>query len=273
MVAIFSPYKKIPALTAQRLQRWAITLRAYRYVIRYRPSDQHAKADGLSLSPIGPDAELDKMKSRENTKISHFVENVIDGLPITPGTIRKHAAQDSQMRKLKSCLISGNWPAKAEADFAAFLPHRHSLWLQDDLIMLQREAHACAVIPKSLQGQMLELLHKSHWGITRMKQMARRYVWWPGIEREIEQCVKSCQPCRQAAKSPDREYCPWPKTSRPWQRVHVDYAGPFRGKMWLVCIDAHSKFPFVAMQEIGRTTTPLWIHCSRFSLWKVHPKL
>lgn len=32
----------------------------------------------------------------------------------------------------------------------------------------------------------------------------------------------------------------WPET--PWSRIHVDYAGPFLGKMFLVIVDAHSKW-------------------------------
>ena len=29
---------------------------------------------------------------------------------------------------------------------------------------------------------------------------------------------------------------------KPWSRVHVDYAGPFLGSMFLVIVDAHSKW-------------------------------
>ena len=31
----------------------------------------------------------------------------------------------------------------------------------------------------------------------------------------------------------------------PWQQVHVDFAGPFAGKMFLIVLDAHSKWPEV----------------------------
>ena len=34
--------------------------------------------------------------------------------------------------------------------------------------------------------------------------------------------------------------CKWP--SRPWSRLHLDFAGPFQGKTFLVLIDAHSKW-------------------------------
>jgi hypothetical protein len=32
------------------------------------------------------------------------------------------------------------------------------------------------------------------------------------------------------------------KARKPWTRLHVDYAGPFLGKMFLVLIDSHSKW-------------------------------
>ena len=35
---------------------------------------------------------------------------------------------------------------------------------------------------------------------------------------------------------------PWQWPTRPWSRLHIDYAGPLDGKMFLVVIDAHSKW-------------------------------
>ena len=35
---------------------------------------------------------------------------------------------------------------------------------------------------------------------------------------------------------------PWEYPSRPWARIHIDHTGPFMGKMFLVVIDAHSKW-------------------------------
>jgi len=31
----------------------------------------------------------------------------------------------------------------------------------------------------------------------------------------------------------------------PWQRIHVDFAGPFMGRQFLIVVDAHSKWPEV----------------------------
>ena len=87
------------------------------------------------------------------------------------------------------------------------------------------------------------MLHQAHPGISRMKSLARSYVWWPGIDRDMEVCVKSCDPCQQNQKSPPvAPLHPWSWPSKPWTRIHLDYAGPFMGKMFLVIIDAHSKW-------------------------------
>ena len=32
-------------------------------------------------------------------------------------------------------------------------------------------------------------LHEAHPGVTKMKSFTRLYVWWPGLDKEIEKCV------------------------------------------------------------------------------------
>ena len=41
------------------------------------------------------------------------------------------------------------------------------------------------VIPHSLQQQVLKLLHLGHFGIQRIKQLARTTVYWPRIDYDI----------------------------------------------------------------------------------------
>ena len=54
---------------------------------------------------------------------------------------------------------------------------------------------------------------------------------------------------------------PWVWPERPWQRVHVDFAGPLKGKMYLVLVDAHSKWPEVV--EMQTTTAEKTIQVMR----------
>ena len=76
-----------------------------------------------------------------------------------------------------------------------------------------------------------------------MKALARMYVWWPGINSDVEKTVRLCRECQEVQSSPPpAPLNPWKWPSRPWARLHLDFAGPFQGKIILVLIDAHSKW-------------------------------
>ena len=52
--------------------------------------------------------------------------------------------------------------------------------------------------------------------------------------------MKHCQTHRKALPVAPLHPC-MVVASKPWARLHVDYAGPFEGKMFFVMIDAYSK--------------------------------
>ena len=75
-----------------------------------------------------------------------------------------------------------------------------------------------------------------------MKRLARGYVWWPGIDKELEFAVKTCEECQENQRLPARAPMhPWEWPDRPWARIHIDYAGPITGRMILVIVDSHSE--------------------------------
>jgi len=79
-----------------------------------------------------------------------------------------------------------------------------------------------------------------------MKALARSYVYWPNIDSDIESFVKTCHSCAESAKAPVKTLLhSWPEETRPWIRIHADYAGPIDGCYYLVVIDAYSKWPEV----------------------------
>lgn len=86
-----------------------------------------------------------------------------------------------------------------------------------------------------------------------LKEIARSYFWWPGLDCHIEETAKTCPSCQTVRLMPQpAPLHPWTWPEAPWQRIHVDFAGPFKERIFLVAIDAHSKWPEVA---IMRSTT------------------
>ena len=55
-----------------------------------------------------------------------------------------------------------------------------------------------------------------------MKQLACEYVWWPQINTEIEQKVKSCNACQVNRNTPElAPLQPWEWPNKPWSQIHV----------------------------------------------------
>ena len=84
------------------------------------------------------------------------------------------------------------------------------------------------VVPKAGREEVLRELHDAHPGETRMKRLARMFVWWPRITYDIEATVKKYPECQKNQPSPAlAPMIPWHWPTRPWSRLHIDFAGPF----------------------------------------------
>ena len=56
--------------------------------------------------------------------------------------------------------------------------------------------------------------------------------------------MKTCAACKADKNAPAKAPLhPWAWPTSPWQRFHVDFTGPFTGRMFLLVVDAHSKWP------------------------------
>ncbi|XP_022777483.1 uncharacterized protein K02A2.6-like [Stylophora pistillata] len=113
------------------------------------------------------------------------------------------------------------------------------------------------IIPTRYQNDMLEELHTEHPCIVRMKELARTYIWWPNIDLEIKQTVRSCGSCQRVRKSSTvAPLAPrlWP--SNPRHRIHIDFA-EYEKKHYLIALDAHSRWPeiFYMPQNTRATAT------------------
>ncbi|XP_062540738.1 uncharacterized protein K02A2.6-like [Armigeres subalbatus] len=122
------------------------------------------------------------------------------------------------------------------------------------------------VIPSNFRKRCLHHLHRGHPGIQRMKAIARSYVYWPSLDEDIVAHVNSCHHCAAVAKSPAKsEPLSWPKSTYPWQRVHVDYASPIEGEYFLLSVDAHSKWVEIVKTKSTTTSTTIGILRSLFA--------
>ena len=107
-----------------------------------------------------------------------------------------------------------------------------------DDVLLYRER---VMIPSTLQKRILKNFHAGHPRNNRIKSQMRSFVYWPNIDKDIENAFKLCKGCALAAKSPPIKFNPWPKTDLPWSSIHIDFTGPLKGFYYFIAVDSFSK--------------------------------
>uniref|UniRef100_A0A1A8UU84 Gypsy retrotransposon integrase-like protein 1 n=1 Tax=Nothobranchius furzeri TaxID=105023 RepID=A0A1A8UU84_NOTFU len=98
------------------------------------------------------------------------------------------------------------------------------------------------IIPPAHREQLLHDLHQGHPGGSKMKNLARSYLWWPQLDKDIEHAVQQCNACQSVRKLPEPAplHC-WQWPTRVWQRIHIDFAEKEQHN-FLVLVDSHSKW-------------------------------
>ena len=259
LTSIFSPSKSIPVTSAARLQRYALFLSGFNYDIEFKSTKRHCNADCMSRLPLSsPNNEDDDEPNAED--IFHMSQ--IEYLPMTHADIQRETKRDKTLSQVYEQVQNG-WQFQQKGSLLApFYSRRNELTIHQGCLLWGIRV----VIPTKLQSKVLNLLHSTHPGIVRMKSLARSYVFWPGIDKDIEQLVKQCNGCQKQQNEPTKAFLhPWEWPTSPWERVHVDFLGPFMNRMFFIMIDAHSKWPEVFMMKSTTTEKTINVIRSVFS--------
>ena len=246
LVALFGSKKGIPLLSAGRLQRWALILSNFSYEIEYVKSSDN-NADFFSRMPQSEVLQDDNW----DTVNLNFVQDNRE-LPINIDQVISETQKDTVLKVVAEYIKIG-WPKQIKNDLKAYVPYKNDLSLEKGCVMLGHKV----LIPKTLQQYVLNELHSSHMGIIKTKSLARSYVWWPGLSKDIESMVNGCTVCAVTRNNPNKaKLIPWTFPDRAWDRVHVDYLGPFQGRYIFVLVDAYSKWiEAVVLNNCTSTTT------------------
>ena len=56
----------------------------------------------------------------------------------------------------------------------------------------------------------------------------------------IKTCIKQCKTCQvHQSMSVSAPIHHWERTTKPWVQIHIDFTGPYLGKMFLVLTDTY----------------------------------
>jgi len=168
--------------------------------------------------------------------------------------MRKQSLKDPVVSKVMRYTREG-WPTRLESNdpVERFRKIAESLSTCHTCLL-----YGCRVmIPANLRKQVLLILHEGHFGIQRMKQLARTAVYWPNIDADIMDLCRKCTTCAEHQNEPTKVAVhPWMLPEKPWSHTHMDHAINFMGYNWLVVINSHTKYPCIhATQSISTKST------------------
>ena len=217
LLTLFSEHHAVSSQASARIQRWALTLAMYEYTLVFRSTTDHSNADAMSRLPLP--------EKPDHTPVPVeliLLAETLQEAPITATHIRLWTRRNPVLSQVLQCIQYG-WPASCSEDLRPFWSRRTELSVQDGCILWRSRI----IIPQPGRERMLQELHDGHPGISRMKSLARSFMWWPKMDQEIEQMVKACSECQiHRSAPPVAPLHPWKWPTHPWSRLHLDFADP-----------------------------------------------
>jgi hypothetical protein len=146
--------------------------------------------------------------------------------------------------------ITTSWPSKEKRSSrtSPYWKHQNDLKVEAGTFFYKDRI----VIPEDLRKWCLDLLHDGHLGISRCMSRAKETIWWPGITRQIEDTVNSCEICIKHRQPVTEPMLSSEIPTRPWQVIGADLA-EHENEKYLVIQDYYSKYPEI--RKLKKTTS------------------
>ena len=274
LLRIFGNKHGIPVHSANRLLRYAHTLLGYDFETKYIDNASFAYADFVSRlmhthgRPGVEDIVIAHIRGSE--QVSEMASPVIfmsNVIPFQHADLLQATDECKHLQKVRE-YAETHWPAIRkqipDTEAVEYFPYRSDIRIVNKCIFLGDRP----IIPPKLRGEVLKELHSGHPGASRMNALAREKCFWPGITQQISSYVQRCNNCATNAKSPIKEVLhPWPIPDNPWNRIHIDFAGPMNQDYFLVVVDAHSNWPEVYRMRTITTSHTLNVLREIFARW------
>lgn len=223
-----------------RCQRLLMRMMKFNPTAQYVPGKTLTVADALSRQPL---PTIHSEVSELICEISAYEDAAHLAEPVSPTKlerIRQETSGDYELQVVKG-LVAQGWPthmgrvpvqAKAYHQWGNDLTVSKGLMLYGDRI----------VIPHCMRRDILNRLHDGHQGVTKCKERARMSVWWPGLEKELQDLVAKCPECMQRRPMQRKEpLMTTPLPLGPWQKIGADIR-EYKKQNNLIVVDYFSRY-------------------------------
>ncbi|XP_037779411.1 uncharacterized protein LOC119575951 [Penaeus monodon] len=205
LVPILNHYS-LDAIENPRLQRMKDKVAPYIFTAMWRAGKELCIPDALSRSPVSHPTVEDgtfntEMDSSVKIAALHAVKSVQASDAIDKQEdlfmeeLRMAASKDASYEDLLHHVKSGfpNDRYNLPSTLRPYWKIRNELYNDGDLVLYGPRV----VVPASLRRSTLARLHDCHSGVEATKRHAQQTVFWPGINADIVNTVRACEPCQR----------------------------------------------------------------------------
>ena len=130
-------------------------------------------------------------QSLDSAEKIHVVVQM-DDLPVTATQIAKESKSNKELSIVLKSIQHGPWPSDTAVDLSPFCKCYTELLILDGCILWDSRV----AIPSVFCHSLLQKLHASHLGMSRMKSLSLQfYFWWPGLDSQIKKVCRTCVEC------------------------------------------------------------------------------
>lgn len=217
-----------------RIERWALRLLPYKFKIRHCAGKTNI-ADYMSRDPVQSADKSDLVEIAE--AYVNMVSRVATPRAVSRSELVSETARDEELQQVK-LMIGG----KSHVRVGQYAHVRDELTTKADGLVLRANQ---IVIPAGLRERVTQIAHSGHCGIVKMKKLLRTFVWFPQLDRWVEQYVAQCRECQLNTPARAKTPCQMsPLPEGPWLELSMDFFGPMRnGRYVMVLIADYSRYP------------------------------
>lgn len=218
-----------------RMEVFAVTYKLIRSVdniadCNSRLSDTTDTETG-NEEPRYSEYEIDAITDLSCTQ--NFSENFL-----TTEEVRLETRKDEDFIKLRAAIETQEW----EPSQIRYETFKDEIYVTNGLLARKDKL----ILPVALRLKAIRLAHGGHPGMSVTKRILRERVWWPMMDREVDQYVTQCKACqliviKNNAVPMSRTIMP----ELPWDVTAIDHYGPMvdkSNKHILALVDYHSRF-------------------------------
>ena len=229
-------------------QRWIAALANYNFSLHYKSGKMNIEADALSRIPsrerevsIDQDAVRAIANAMQIGEFSEINENpnliICKSATSTPKKFSnedwvREQNQDPNIGQFIQLLKGNKVELKSLTDDANMMNRKKGRYILRNGLLYKKcvsnnreTGYLQFVLPKLFRKQALEACHDEvgHLGIERTTSLLKDRFYWPGMEDDIEDYVKTCPRCLKFKAIPERAELNIIDVTRPLELVHTDF--------------------------------------------------